>query len=131
VAAKSRECKVHLARGWICAELGASALLPEKTEPIPVVPEWPQFIRGCVQYRQSLDEQAPLAPRIKEPYSGSYLARPAVAGPEFGLNQNLRQRPSVELRIAEALNTGAHHLAQGREQIIVAARGCAGLCVGG
>ena len=43
-------------------------LLPEKTDPIPVVPEWPQFIRGCVQYRQSLDEQAPRAPRSKDPY---------------------------------------------------------------
>ena len=34
-------------------------LLPEKTDPIPVVPEWPEFIRGCVRYRQSLDEQIP------------------------------------------------------------------------
>ena len=37
-------------------------LLPEKTDPLPVVPAWPAFIRGCVRYRQSLDEQAPLAP---------------------------------------------------------------------
>ena len=22
-------------------------MLPEKTDPIPVVPEWPEFIRGC------------------------------------------------------------------------------------
>jgi hypothetical protein len=43
-------------------------LLPEKTDPIPVVPEWPEFIRGCVTYRQSLDEQAPTAPRTNEPY---------------------------------------------------------------
>jgi hypothetical protein len=43
-------------------------LLPEKTDPIPVVPEWPEFISGCVRYRQSLDEQAPNAPRTKEPY---------------------------------------------------------------
>jgi hypothetical protein len=43
-------------------------LLPEKTDPIPVVPEWPEFIRGCVRYRQSLDEQAPNAPRTSEPY---------------------------------------------------------------
>jgi hypothetical protein len=33
-------------------------LLPEKTDPLPVVPDWPQFIQGCVRYRQSLDEQA-------------------------------------------------------------------------
>ena len=38
-------------------------LLPEKTDPLPVVPEWPQFLRGCVRYRESLDAQAPDAPR--------------------------------------------------------------------
>jgi hypothetical protein len=43
-------------------------LLPEKTDPIPVVPEWPQFMQGCIRYRQSLDEQASHAPRSKEPY---------------------------------------------------------------
>jgi len=43
-------------------------LLPERTDPIPVVPEWPEFIRGCVTYRQSLDEQAPTAPRTNEPF---------------------------------------------------------------
>ena len=34
------------------------------------VPEWPQFLRGCVAYRQSLDEQAPAAPRTREEYKG-------------------------------------------------------------
>jgi len=43
-------------------------LLPEKTDPIPVVPGWPEFIRGCVRYRQSLDEQAPDAPPTDEPF---------------------------------------------------------------
>ena len=43
-------------------------LLPDKTEPIPVVPEWPEFIRGCVRYRQSLDIQAPAALRTNKPY---------------------------------------------------------------
>jgi hypothetical protein len=43
-------------------------LLPEKTDPIPVVPTWPEFIRGCVKYRQSLDVQAPNAPRSSEAY---------------------------------------------------------------
>jgi hypothetical protein len=43
-------------------------LLPEGTDPLPVVPDWPQFIQGCVKYRQSLDEQAPTAPRTSEPY---------------------------------------------------------------
>ncbi len=43
-------------------------LLPERTDPLPVVPEWPEFMRGCVRYRQSLDEQAASAPRTDEPY---------------------------------------------------------------
>jgi hypothetical protein len=43
-------------------------LLPEKTDPVPVMPAWPQFMQGCVRYRQSLDEQAPDAPRVPEPY---------------------------------------------------------------
>ena len=34
------------------------ALLPEKTEPSIAVPPWPKFLRGCIRYRQSLDEQA-------------------------------------------------------------------------
>lgn len=44
------------------------ALLPEKTDPLPIVPEWPQFMAGCVRYRASLDAQAPTAPRSSEPY---------------------------------------------------------------
>ncbi len=49
---------------------GLWSLLPEKTDPIPQVPEWPQFLRGCLRYRQSLDEQAPKAPRTSESYKG-------------------------------------------------------------
>jgi len=41
-------------------------LLPEKQDPLPTVPEWPQFLQGCIRYRQSLDEQAPNAPRSRE-----------------------------------------------------------------
>ena len=44
-------------------------LLPEKTDPLPVVPEWPEFLKGCIRYRQSLDEQAADAPRSSQPYS--------------------------------------------------------------
>ena len=43
-------------------------LLPEKTDPVPIVPEWPQFLSGCIRYRQSLDEQAPNAQRSFEEY---------------------------------------------------------------
>ena len=39
------------------------SLLPEQQDPLPTVPDWPQFLRGCVRYRQSLDEQLPDAPR--------------------------------------------------------------------
>ena len=34
-------------------------LLPEQQDPLPAVPDWPTFLRGCVRYRQSLDEQLP------------------------------------------------------------------------
>jgi hypothetical protein len=47
-------------------------LLPERTDPIPVVPEWPQFMRGCIRYRQSLDEQIPQAPRSDTPFRGEH-----------------------------------------------------------
>jgi len=44
------------------------SLLPESTDPLPKVPEWPQFLRGCIRYRQSLDDQLPAAPRTTEEY---------------------------------------------------------------
>ena len=43
-------------------------LLPERIEPAIAVPAWPQFMRGCVRYRQSLDEQRPDAPRVEREY---------------------------------------------------------------
>lgn len=45
-------------------------LLPERTDPLPVVPEWPQFLRGCLRYRESLDAQLPDAPRSGEEFEG-------------------------------------------------------------
>ena len=45
-------------------------LLPERVEPQIAVPEWPQFLRGCVRYRQSLDVEAPDARRTTEEYEG-------------------------------------------------------------
>jgi hypothetical protein len=44
-------------------------LLPEHSSVSPVVPEWPAFLRGCVRYRQSLDEQLPDAARSNDEYS--------------------------------------------------------------
>ena len=49
---------------------GLWSLLPEKTVPSVEVPEWPQFMRGCVRYRQSLDEQLPDAKRISDEFEG-------------------------------------------------------------
>jgi hypothetical protein len=44
------------------------SLLPGHSDRVPIVPDWPQFLRGCIRYRQSLDEQIPHAPRSAEPY---------------------------------------------------------------
>ena len=44
-------------------------LLPE---PIPqhiAVPAWPEFLRGCIQYRESLDRELPSAPRTKAEFN--------------------------------------------------------------
>jgi hypothetical protein len=46
------------------------SLLPEKVDPAIAVPPWPQFLRGCVRYRQSLDEQAPGAPVHDKEFDG-------------------------------------------------------------
>ena len=42
---------------------GLWSLLPEAVMPTIAVPAWPQFMRGCIRYRQSLDEQLPEVPR--------------------------------------------------------------------
>lgn len=44
------------------------SLLPEKLAPQISVPAWPQFLRGCICYRQSLDAQAPEAPRTQREF---------------------------------------------------------------
>ena len=46
------------------------ARLPERTEPEIAVPPWPKFMRGCIRYRQSLDEQAPGAPIHDKEFNG-------------------------------------------------------------
>lgn len=38
------------------------ALLPEQTDPDVAVPPWPTFMRGCVAYRQALEDELPGAP---------------------------------------------------------------------
>ena len=44
------------------------SLLPERADPLPGVPEWPQFLRGCIRYRQSLDQQLRDAPRSTDEF---------------------------------------------------------------
>jgi hypothetical protein len=41
-------------------------LLPETTDAVLTVPAWPQFLRGCLRYRESLDRQLPNAPRTDD-----------------------------------------------------------------
>ncbi len=45
------------------------SLLPEKTDPVPSIPNWPNFLQGCVRFRKSLDEEAPQAPRTDEDFT--------------------------------------------------------------
>ena len=35
------------------------SLLPEKIDHKISVPDWPEFMKGCIQYRKSLDERKP------------------------------------------------------------------------
>lgn len=43
-------------------------LLPDKVDPAVAVPAWPQFLRGCVRYRESLDRELPNAPVVDAEY---------------------------------------------------------------
>ena len=50
---------------WYHPDLWAA--LPD-TGPMPVVPDWPQFLRGCVQYRASLDTDLNGEPRTQKEF---------------------------------------------------------------
>lgn len=63
-----REHRDGTGHGLCCHHPQLWGLLPEPTDPVPGVPEWPQFLRGCIRYRQSLDDQLPLAPRRSDEY---------------------------------------------------------------
>ncbi|MEG6509331.1 hypothetical protein V6C03_10150 [Methyloligella sp. 2.7D] len=45
-------------------------LLPDPRESMPVVPEWPEFMAGCIKYRQSLDRELPDRVRKVGAYEG-------------------------------------------------------------
>jgi hypothetical protein len=52
-----RDCTGH-ELCWYHPELWR--LLPERAAPGAIrVPAWPEFIQGCIRYRQSLDETLP------------------------------------------------------------------------
>jgi hypothetical protein len=57
----------HMSRDQLIAEV-RKLLLPDRTDPVPTVPTWPEFLRGCLRYRESLDQQLPDAPRSTVPY---------------------------------------------------------------
>ena len=41
-------------------------LLPENILPNVAIPPWPQFLRGCVKYRESLEKELPDAPVLNQ-----------------------------------------------------------------
>lgn len=43
-------------------------LLPEPITEDLRVPAWPQFLRGCLKYRESLDRELPNVPRTKNEF---------------------------------------------------------------
>ena len=45
-------------------------LLPEQIPQAIAVPAWPQFLRGCVKYRESLDRELADKPRIIKEFGG-------------------------------------------------------------
>ena len=45
------------------------SLLPEPVPDGLRVPDWPQFLRGCLRYRESLDRQLPDAARTTTEFS--------------------------------------------------------------
>ena len=55
------------------------SLLPEKIQNEITVPEWAEFMEGCIHYRKSLDELLPDATRTKEAFVDRNAA-PRVSG---------------------------------------------------
>jgi len=45
-------------------------LLPEAIPHDLAVPAWPQFLRGCVRYREALDRELPDAMATEDDYQG-------------------------------------------------------------
>ena len=71
-----REHRDASGHGLCWHQPGLWSLLPEPLPPAVEVPDWPQFLRGCVRYRQSLDEQRPGDPRTAEEFGGNGSCTP-------------------------------------------------------
>jgi len=54
-------------KGWWLSDLCHFQVPPPRRD---VVPEWPQFLRGWLRYRQSLDEQLPSSARTSAEFVG-------------------------------------------------------------
>ncbi len=86
------------------------SLLPEGTSPSIAVPEWPQFLRGCIKYRQSLDLLAAQAPRVSREFDEDVAARaPHEAQPRRegnrmtdGTIESSNEREFVHSRLIDA-----------------------------
>ncbi len=46
------------------------ALLPDPPKGGQVVPDWPQFMRGCIACRSALERELPGATRTREEFGG-------------------------------------------------------------
>ena len=68
-------------------------LLPEKVAPELAVPEWPQFLGGCLRYRESLDLQLPDAPRVIHEFE--FPAKPDDSQ-DAGISRNSMKPPLTE-----------------------------------
>lgn len=62
-----RDCSMH-DLCWHHPDLWS--LLPDTPSGGQTVPDWPQFMRGCTRYRQSLDRQLADAPRSDKEFEG-------------------------------------------------------------
>lgn len=55
------------------------SLLPETASRPLEIPEWPQFLRGCIAYRASLDTRCPQALRSQEEFAPGVQESPRSA----------------------------------------------------
>ena len=62
---KHRDSNLH-ELCWFHPELWS--LVPETKEAQITVPEWPQFLRGCLKYRESLDQEGSHFPRSESDF---------------------------------------------------------------